>query len=332
MSHPEAPVHTALSALLIWAVLSRKRVEFMHSVYVGLVVLLVSSPWWGTVIYHHGLAPLRSAMQTGGNSLAGLHLLYFSFTEEPYATVIAVLALIGVAHRLIRRDYLLPLWMAVPFLLAGRSATNLVAFPLAMLAGVGLTDVVLPALQASTKGEADESTHVSSIERNVLLYIFIYLVFSAYQFGFQLSRASLSKSDLDAMSWVQNNTPDESSFLVLTGATSVACDAVSEWFPALTGRHSFYTIQGHEWTLGGDFNEFIARTVDVQGCVNDMPSCLDEKAPFGDYIYVERRLSVNNCAPLEFETNFRHFLEQMLLIDSLDVVYENDGVVIFDVR
>src|SRR6185503_17313724 len=111
MSHPEAAVHTAVSVIFLWIMLSRSRTAFIHSLFVGALVLLVSAPWWAAVIHYHGMGPLLNAAQTGKNLLAVFHLLFFVFTDEPYATVIAVLGLIGLGHRLIQRDYLLPLWL-----------------------------------------------------------------------------------------------------------------------------------------------------------------------------------------------------------------------------
>ena len=43
---------------------------------------------------------------------------------------------VGLAHRLVHRDYLLPVWLVVPFLIEGRSAVLPAAIPLAMLASL----------------------------------------------------------------------------------------------------------------------------------------------------------------------------------------------------
>src|SRR6266545_6001320 len=58
MSHPEAAVHTFVSALFLWIILSRKWTGFLNSIFVGLIVLIVSAPWWVTVIHYHGIDPL----------------------------------------------------------------------------------------------------------------------------------------------------------------------------------------------------------------------------------------------------------------------------------
>ncbi len=327
MSHPEAAVHTFVSAIFLWLMLSRTRVAFIHSVLVGVVVAIVSAPWWASVISYHGIAPLLSGAATGSKLAAVFNLLFFVFTEETYATVIAVLGLIGIASRLIRRDYLLPLWMAIPFFIEGRSAAGLAAIPLAMLAALGLVEVILPAIQPAPSKE----TEVSSTERNVFIYLILYLIFSTAQFGLQLSTATLYPPDEEAMRWAQANTPDDSRFLVLTGTTSASCDSVMEWFPAISGRKSLFTVQGTEWTKGAGFNDYVRSTYAVQECLADSNvACLDElvdRADY-DYLYVSKILRVNNCGPLAPQRVFPYFVESLKLDSGFDVVYESDGVLI----
>ncbi len=332
MSHPEAAVHTVVSAIFLWIMLSRNRTGFINSIFVALIVLGVTAPWWGTVIHYHGLEPLLKGAATGQKALAVFHLLFFVFTEEPYATVIAVLGLIGIAFRLLRRDYLLPLWMAIPFFVEGRSAAGPAAIPLAMLAAVGLVDVILAALQSSAgKDPMKPSDDVSNVERNVFIYLLVYLLFSTYQFGFQLSGATLYPPDREAMQWVKENTSADSRFLVLTGTTSVSCDSVMEWFPALTGRQSIYTVQGTEWTQGPNFNSYVKSTYAVQECLmNSDASCLDEAVSRSqyDYVYVSRILHVDNCAPIGSLKTFP-FFEASIKNDGFETVFESDGAIIY---
>jgi dolichyl-phosphate-mannose-protein mannosyltransferase len=333
MSHPEAAVHTVVSAIFLWLMLSRKRTSFISSIFVALIVFLVSAPWWATVIHSHGVEPLVKGAATGGKALAVFHLLFFVFTEEPYATVIAILGLIGIADRLVRREYLLPLWMVIPFFVEGRSAPGPAAIPLAMLAAVGLVDVVLAALKATAREDSSTSTeYLTSVERNVFVYLLLYLIFSTYQFGLQLASATLYPPDREAMGWVRQNTQADSRFLVLTGTTSVSCDSVLEWFPALTGRQSIYTVQGTEWTEGPNFNSYVRSTYAVQQCLaNGDASCLDAATDRSryDYIYLSKVLRVNNCAAAAIPRTFPYFLEHMKLDKDFDVVYETEGVIIF---
>ena len=133
------------------------------------------------------------------------------------------------------------------------------------------------------------------------------------------------------MRWAGENTPDDSRFLVLTGTTSVSCDSVMEWFPAISGRKSLFTVQGTEWTKGAGFNEYVRSTYAVQECLaNSDVACLDElvdRADY-DYIYVSKILRVNNCGPLAPQREFPYFVESLKLDAGFDVVYETEGVLI----
>jgi hypothetical protein len=333
LSHPEAAVHTFVSAIFLWLMLSRKRLALIHSIAVGMIVLIITAPWWATVIHYHGIGPLLNGAQTGQKALAVFHLLFFVFTEEIYATVIAVLGLIGLGQRLARRDYLLPLWMVIPFFVEGRSAAGPAAIPLAMLAAIGLVDVVFAALQRSAETEPEQQQQVSTIERNVFTYVLVYLLFSTYQFGSRLSNATLYPPDQEAMIWVRENTATDSRFLVLTGTTSVSCDSVLEWFPALTGRQSIYTVQGREWTEGQNFNSYVISTYPVQRCLDSGDiSCLDkaiERSEY-DYVYISKLLRVNNCTPLDLQRTFPLFVESIHSDQGFEVIYDTEDVVVFE--
>jgi hypothetical protein len=330
MSHLEAGLHTFLSALFFWTMFSRSGKGFANSMIVGLIALIVSAPWWATVLHNHGAGPLINAAQAGSNALSVFHLLFFAFTGETYASVIAVLGLIGIAHQLIRRNYLLPLWMAIPFIVEGRNAASVAVIPLAMLAAVGLVDVVFTALQSNV--QSDESREqVSKVERNVFLYLLLYLIFSTSQFGSQLSGATLYPPDQIAMKWVRENTPDGSRFLVLTGTSSVSCDSVLEWFPALADRRSIFTVQGTEWTKGEDFNEYVRSTYAVQECLATADvSCLDSAASRStyDYIYLSKILRVDSCNPLSRHQSYPYFVESLRATSDFTIVYETDGVLV----
>lgn len=327
MSHPEAAVHTLVSAVFLWLALSRTRADFIRSIFVGVVVVIVSAPWWASVVAYHGFEPLLSGAATGSKFAAVFNLLFFVFTEEPYATVIAVLGLIGIAERLTRRAYLLPLWMAIPFFIEGRSAAGPAAIPLAMLAALGLVEVILPAIQPARAKDAE----VSSVERNVFIYLILYLIFSTSQFGIQLAGATLYPPDEEAMRWARQNTPDDARFLVLTGTTSASCDSVMEWFPAISGRKSLFTVQGTEWTKGAGFNDYVRSTYGVQDCLSRSGvACLNgavDRAEY-DYIYVSKILRVNNCSPLAPQREFPYFVESLKADSGFEAVYETDGVLI----
>ncbi len=147
LSHPETGLHTAAACLLIWLFKGRNRTGLRDALLVGFGVILLTSPWWGTVLAQHGLAPFRSALNTGGHGgLFWLPWLTFDFAEERFVSLFTVLGLIGLAAACIRRQWFLPAWLLLPFLIEPRSAMAIAALPLAILAGLGLADFVIPRL------------------------------------------------------------------------------------------------------------------------------------------------------------------------------------------
>jgi len=138
MSRPVAAVYPLISAMFLWFMLSRNRTGFINSLFVALITLIVSAPWWAIVIHFHAIEPLLTAAATSQRLQVIGHLLLYYFTEESYATVIAALGLVGIAYCLFWRNYFLPGWPVVPFLVAGRSAESFAVIPLSMLAGICL--------------------------------------------------------------------------------------------------------------------------------------------------------------------------------------------------
>jgi hypothetical protein len=331
MSHPEAAVHMIASVIFLWGILGRSRKSFVDSVGVAILTLIVSSPWWITIMHYHGLAPLLSAMQTGQKSSAVLNLLSFNFTEESFATLLAILALIGVGYCLVRKNYLLPLWLVLPFLVEGRSAILPAAIPLAMLAAIGFVDVVLKSLIPNFEGSAERPESVSRVEFGVLVYMLLFLLFSTYLYGLQLSGSSLSRADREAMAWIRVNTPADARFLVLTGTNTITCDLTLEWFPALAERRSLYTVQGTEWTKGDDFAPYVRSTYAVQDCLRKSDvSCLDstvDRAEY-DFIYISK-VSRQNCMPVDFPNAFSYFLDSIRQDIGFKLAYESKDVIIF---
>ena len=119
---------------------------------------------------------------------------------------------------------------------------------------------------------------------------------------------------------------------MLTGTSSVSCDSVLEWFPALTGRQSLFTVQGTEWTKGPGFNEYVRSTYAVQECLAEADgACLDAAVdPSGyEYVYVSKRLRVDNCTPLGAPKTYPFFLEKVGQDPGFEAVYESEDVAIF---
>ncbi|HEU4758434.1 MAG TPA: hypothetical protein VFT91_00495 [Dehalococcoidia bacterium] len=146
LSHLEMGWLVAYSLALFLVAFGRDARSVRHSVLLAALVLVMTAPWWATVIARYGAGPLLSAAQAGGHtwySWGLARLIRFDFTEEPFLPLLAALGLLGVLACLADRRFLLPAWLAAMFILDPRKASTNAMVPLAMLIAIGVTSVLL---------------------------------------------------------------------------------------------------------------------------------------------------------------------------------------------
>ena len=304
LSHPETGLHAATACALIWLFKGRSSRGVRDALLMAVGVILFASPWWGTVLLQHGFAPFQSALNTGGHdAFFWIAWITLDFSEERFATILMVLGLIGFAVQCARRDWFLPLWVLVPFVVEPRSAMAIATIPIATLAGISLSDLVIPGIAAfnsrSNAAAYDWEKYISGswIVKLFLSYILLYALIGAVTYDFSLATYVVSPENRAAMDWIASNTPFGSRFIVLTGQPDPLADPIAEWFPAYSSRTSQNTIQGREWILGKDFTAFRVRLNQLQSCLNSAPSCVENWASLNrlncDYLYVEKSSAAN---------------------------------------
>jgi hypothetical protein len=277
LSHPEAAFQAALGALILYLILDRSRKGALHAALVIVVCLALTAPWWATVLARFGTGPFLAIMtavreDTSLSLLARISMIFrFSFTEEPYPPFISVLALIGLFAELGRRRFLLPLWAIIPFLVESRSGPQFVAVPLAMLAGIGLVEVIAPAIRSLPASVPKAARRASAW---LLIYLIAFLIQSAYLNALNIvSNYTLQPRERAVFAWVKDNTPADSQFVLITQGNALA-DPWVEWFPALAQRRSLDTIFGTEWLQGIPFGKSKRQYDSLQLCMNQTLACL----------------------------------------------------------
>jgi hypothetical protein len=286
LSHPEAALHTISLCIVLWAFFGRSKEGMKNALLVALGVIVVTAPFFLTVISRHGLQPYLSAAQTGFQSpLAWVAILTGSFADEKFVTFISALALLGLVVTLVRREFLLAVFLFLPAFMEPRSAAAISIIPWAMLAAIGFVDIVVPGLYIL----GNKLFEVSDIEVNWHVYFgkspaikiaLTALIFYAFA-GAVLSdqvypKVSLTAADRAAMKWVADNLPHQSRFIVLTGEPETFADAISEWFPVLSKSKSVATVQGYEWMPGLPFRQKLIQYYDLQACMNKTYKCVEQ--------------------------------------------------------
>jgi hypothetical protein len=283
LSHPEAAVFVALSMILVLVAYRRTWRALGESIALAAVAAVIASPWWLAVIATHGVAPFLSGGQTGVDPASSLHfLITFTFTDEPYATVLAVVAVIGTVFLVATRRYLLPGWILLVFVIDPRGAATELMLPLAMVIAVAVDEVLLARVPRGAD-EAASGRHWppevlrDRFGRAILLVGLVLGVIGGVRASTFIASPlhALSPSSRDAMAWIANEAPESTDFLVISGG-SWFVDPNSEWFPVLTGHRSVATVQGYEW-LGKDaFDEQLDRSFQLQVCTWVGPECVSD--------------------------------------------------------
>jgi hypothetical protein len=356
LSHLGTAPFVAFSAVLMLLSFGRS----WHSVRASLVIVVgtvvLTSPWWASVAATHGFAPFIAAGATGG-TIFGTHrgealtkLAFFGLgTAEPLFPLIGALAILGSFATLTRRGAFLPLWWLTIILLDTRAGATYASIPVALLAGLAITEVIVPIIArpplwggaGSDIAQRGGWETVSRAPRRrqwavgVVLFVLIgYGVASAVIRRPSLGAegrylTSLTTDDRRAMSWVVQHTPPTSRFVIMVGGAAGGwwADRVGEWFPVLARRVSVATVQGTEWLPTGTFEDREREYDRLQGCAVWGVTCLEEWArasghPY-THVYIPKTLAFPCCAPLD--SALRHNPTYRLLFDG-------PGASIYEIR
>lgn len=335
VTHPEATVHAAITALVFYLWKDRSLKGLLLSFGIAAGILTLSAPWWGLVVSRHGIEPFLAAMTATGqdsfNPLIGLFFFFrFMFTDESFLPILSMLGLIGLFSSLTRKQTLLPAWLFIVHVIEPRGGTLYMMIPLALLIGHALENVIFPALRSHEDAaspqdlkQALEQVLGGKVTRYFILFLFAYSLMSAYSAGQKIRNdLSLQPADMEAFAWVRENTPADSRFVMVTGQLPLR-DAWSEWFPVLTGRQSQATVFGYEWVNDGQFGARVGAYQNLQACAYQDTSCLDtwsqETGAQFSHVYVRNRTD-----PVRLPLSVH--LEQSAAYES---VFQNEETLIF---
>ena len=338
LSHPETALHTAASALVFFLFFGRNKKGVLKSLLVAGLVLAVTAPWWGTVLAHNGIAPFLAAGRTGVYSVEGiLQIFQSNFTHEIGLQIIAALALVGFFWQISQRKYFIPVWALVILISEPRSAPLFLCPCLAILAGTALIGIMSFFNRAEIPpraGIGEPHPLSGTVSRVLFILLSVFWIVSSMGTVYALlNSATLTNSDQKSFDWVISSTGSQDKFLVLTGDSPLN-DPVSEWFPALTGRTSVATVQGHEWDRINPFEQILAQSVNVQKCLGESLQCLESWAASNhvvfDYIYIHNPvLQVDAQAGTLFPTALG---DLSVAQGYAELVYQNEAVSIYKLK
>lgn len=358
MSHLGTAPFLAASLVLFFLAYGRHREGLIGAVIIGALAVTVTAPWWATVATRHGIEPFLAAGQTGGSILSPgrfratvlgrLARFGAPSSGEPLFPVLGALAVLGSLASLQRRAVLLPVWWMATLALDVRAGETYATIPLALLAGIGVNEVLFPLLRRRRGVEDDPSAPtpdrgsllgwtfpavVTRARENMLPvavvgFLLAYCTLGALTRDADLGTeavylASLSHDDRDAMQWVASNTAPASRFLVVPGEGWPA-DRVAEWFPVLARRQSVVTVQGTEWLPDSGFARSKRLYDTARDCRPKDVSCVEQWSSKSgvafSYVYVPGASDGGCCRQLR--TTLRSD-------DRYQLVFDGPGAEIF---
>lgn len=261
-------------SLLILSKQFSKR-SFTLIVALGVVVLVVTAPWWITVLIRHGLDPFMAARKTSEWKLVKFEnvVLSLKIFDDGLGTPLSVLAVIGWLLSVTKGDWFLPVWLIAIFLTTPRHGPTAGAMPLAILASIGLAQFLMPSLMQAVAAAKKKLNFVhvawsrsfrkkiffqhlppGSFVASCVISVALILMLTQTNYAKHTPLVALTGSERSAMAWIKNNTPSKSEFVLLSRSSSWEDDRIAEWFPILSGRKSLTTAQGLEWMPGDVFH------------------------------------------------------------------------------
>lgn len=304
LSHLGTAPFLLWSAVLMFLAYGRTTRALVGSVIAGVLAVVLSAPWWATVIAAHGFAPFTAATGSGSNLFSADKGLRFALltklaqlgvttTDEYYFPLVGTLALAGSVASLTVAEFYLPAWWVATLVLDARAGATYATIPASLLAGVAVAYVVMPLARGRPFRRVTESPVSSIADRwtgrlRGFLIRWMPAIVSIALIGYASIGALLrdpdrstaaamlvtvSPAERAAMRWVSTSTPVASRYLVVLPRIW-ASNAVAEWFPVLANRTSVATVQGTEWLPNHAFTRAEAVDSAVDACANGTTACI----------------------------------------------------------
>jgi hypothetical protein len=330
LTHPQVMIFNFVSAIIFFLFLERNAIGLKKAFIVGILTIIFTAPWWGSVLSAHGFSPFFAAAKTGGYTVDAFFALFkFHLTKEYTMESIGVLGVFGLFLLLAKKQYLLPVWFISSFIIDPRSSPRNLSIIIAIVAGYTLKYFFdnIQSLTTAPKTFISSST-LNSLSKIMLAVLVGQWVFSSFSTALILKQdSSLKEEDKEAMTWIQDNTPIDSKFIVLTGLDPLS-DPYSEWLPAITGRESVMTAQGKEWDAQNNFMDVIRKYWKGQNCLGKEYQCMEDwENEYGasDYLYVR---TIHLQSRFELTPYNSATIESLLVSGNYSLVFMNTSVTI----
>lgn len=324
LTHPKYTLSFGTSYLVFYLWFDRTVSGLLRGISVALGGLLLAAPWWLSVATVHGFEIFLQASETHGG-IGRLFGWVFAFLR-PLTTPISfwpVLVAISGIYLVARGRRFLPLWfLIIGFVVGDDEPLMLVG---ALMVSILVFDGVVPTVSARWPSYEIQFSKSSIPIIFFIIMISIYAVGSASLFvkGGENFESFFDEKDIDAMKWVQQETAQDSSFIIIGD--------VGEWFPLFAHRTNSVATRGTEWT--GNYGDRIKLRKEIWGCLSAkcITSVIERNDLNPDYIYVARDgYVVAYQGRIISEERWEYLRPSLNDSDDYELVFENNDVIIFE--
>jgi hypothetical protein len=335
LSHLEAAWLVCIGFGVFLAYFGRTRRHAIYAASVGLGALLLTSPWWGTVLVRHGPDPFIAAFESGGGSLgARLGIVSFLPTHEALLPIVAGLGFTGFAALLISRQSFLPVLLTLVLFFDPRGPHAAPTALVCILAAYATLALIGPAIGRALRDRRIQPRRDPSMTLAAIVTVYALATSPLTPIQARSPINILPASDRAAMAWVQANTPEGAAFVVVPAHDLWEVDVSSEWFPALAGRKSLSTVQGTEWFRGeSGMTAAEARYDELIACAQETAGCLEDwvAAHFSGFTHVYVSAGAREGAGQNNNDDCCALLRYSLVSSqAYRLVYEAQGVQVFE--
>lgn len=325
LTHPMYTVFFALSYFLLYLEFDRSLWGLKYGVIVGLGGFVLAAPWWTQVMAHHGVDVFTGAAGTHGGIGGGVPDLaaVTNLDAKVVESVWQLVPVVGVVYLLKRGRYFLPVWFVAVALALGKPRFTVL---------VGALIVAVFLLEGVGMRVKESRSFVSG--RGLVTFALVFMATVGLAAGAMYTSGDMNghagspsqpqfidQNDVEAMNWVDQKTAQDATFVVQGDA--------AEWFPQQTRRTMLVGPWGVEWKGSQSYDRQLNLYQDVSACnsAQCMTATLSEAGVQPDYIYLPKgRFTVRG---MEFQRTSRLAMS-MHLSPRYEIVYENDGVIIFE--
>lgn len=284
LSHPTYIPLFGLSFIVFYLVYDRSPTGLFWGAVVAIGGLLVTAPWWLLIISRHGPEVFIHAAGThegGGKArtLRSVVAILVPIDGRFISLRMFSLAFIGGLYCLVRRRFLLPVWiLTISFVLP---KARFVAFIEALLVTVAICGIVLPAMRdhqlpidrllnavpLSRKRLPNvEVVSRHAVVTSVVMVVLLGALASGGAYAYTHQRTGPSTAFYDATDWLHEETPQDATIVAYTHTGRV---------PFYAERTTLNVPWGTEWEGEGAFQRYKYRNAQIRQCSG--PACLSNR-------------------------------------------------------